>query len=1820
MDIKELCNELNDSLENLLKEESTYFKSKEEIINSILEEFHITDINEFIKTIDNKEHKEYFENFFDEFNVTIDSFLCLYEMVEKMISNSDSFASEILENVKNNGIDNFDDYIIYYVSEKLNIEKDLLNEKNLPIRDAFVEKKFDNVKEEFIHKLISKLDNKIIDELIDKSSGFLEELCSISENNDFFINDLTEDTIKKIISNKIRNFINLIPDNMLRELNEELVLELLKKANFMFLSKEKQVILTSRFSFKTIFLSTKNYPGNVSTLFSMYDEIDSESFDLIIENKYFSNINNNKFIMSNKEYIKRIIDSGYFIIVLYLNEDMLDDEIFNILKSKCSDFGNAFEDYFDTKNISNLLLFKSKKNLLKIANITYTNFEKFLKYVPEEYLKDAVLFCTLNGMKEPTDIKYQQYYKNDLESIKHALELGYNFSYRTNITTKEQAELFIKRGYGQALDKLLSQKIKVSYELYRAAIENGYKFNDQFNISTIFESENDFCNLLMYLIESNNQEFLLKYMSYHGTISYNNQLISYFTYICCYINIIHGDMDFIDYLEKNGLLDGVLDILIYKYHTTSLCINVGPSMDQNEYISFDEIIKKRNENYNSIFHYLEFCKKVPEFIIKKEDVDKYFDEKGPTKLYYSKIMFAQYQIFNKLFLSDDYYKQLYSDEPYILSFIDFRKGLNLNYDWHKIEENLVDFFDENGPKQSLFDFALFDPNLMIIYRNKYSLDEIYPSRPEIKQYYNFRCAHYNYDFSNINIDNINEYFDKEGATKKLYDTVLFNNNLFNSIFYNSDIYITRYSNNPEVLQYIKFRLSNSSIIYDFINNYEDLNKYFNASGPTTELFIYALYNDYWFKALTPYKDKFLEALKEKPELYTFANFKFDNPSIVFITSEELLKKYFDENGPTLEYYKYAFESNDIKYFKSVYNDRHILSIYKDNPSVLAYSKFLNIYGTIFCSFIKYNDIPKYFNENGYTNELVNYFNQNKEITKNILSNLAHNDLVLNNINKDFVDIFKEYIISTFLKDVESPYEKYEYLVNNLGPEFLFNLDNPKIKKLLDFDKEQLDKLFNLFDKQATEIPNERVYSSFVQSLLTFKFKKEKREIVDVFTNINAIIVNTTEEDLDNILNNNLDSYLNEWITSISECLELDDTGLIELKNAIKECKHLNEQPLRDICRKFLEKTQKEYYEENKDKVLIELNLPITYDKQDANTKLYNYFLQNVDYENFDLIRKQLKNSFDYENVSGYIEQISMDKSDFELVLNLSEEKFDLIISAIRNKTKPADSVKKEFSLFKRVISQYSKYIVSNDLVDKELINTLNVKKSVKIPLEKIDMISILNELDLDIFINTVGNNEKILSNLNKLFSKYYIGRLPSDMGKNIENKYSITLPGGINNIGLFITRYYQLLLRKQKNLKNANKDVDIENIMFTFMELVELISASNSETYELKRLIGTNEYLDFISNKGPNSGQGSRLQREEKMGLIVDYLYSVDSVTIPSGDIIVEAGDKKINFIVGNRTNPANICHGERTGACMRVGGVGEGLFLKCITDKNWFHIRIEDPDTHEYVSRVSGFRNGNTVYLNQLRNVPAGCKYTNSDLQKFISEYAKKLVEQTKDSEYPIENVFINTGYAMTGYASENGKTYHLGFDIQKEYNLDGLFDLQVRGTQDIWTDVKNNAVLLATTEEGALTESGYVPLKNGPEQTEIYPVTRDKIYGLEYVETEEPKYRFVEVSNEDLFEKINRVHCMKAKLLGSDYRFSINDVDELNEDNYIVDGYASADWYVYIDNNKVIHTDFISEIKKKDEIISYAQAKEAQAEMNYYKQMLERKYNLDVEVKYAV
>lgn len=1841
MDFEIFKDNIEQILTNLLSDENTFSKTTEEIMNLLFKELGIDDKDKFIQDNFNNTKKEIVEKYFEQVELYIKIYLTYNMVVDKIINDSSFFPATFYNKLENiNATEehyDLDNFIIFVVNDYLKLEnfKEVIDKLSYEISldSVYVDDKRCENEDLAIEKIVKGLSYDVINRLLNKNpeglNNLLFDLVRWCEYENI-IEELTEEELLEVSKKGVYSLIHFVPDSIVENLSIDDLEEFLHYKIVDNLSESKRKIISKKMTFKELIIASNKGSGDsLSKYYSAYDEIDKESFDYILEKKLFSGIYECEGILKNKEYIKKLIDNNCPYIILYLNEETLDDELFYYITNKIPDLGIiSFSSY------KNCTLFNSKKNTLKFANHMFGHFEEFLKCVKDEYLKEVVLFCTLNGMKEPSDEKYRKYYSKTLEDIKYAIDNGYKYSDRTSISTEEEVRIFAENNQPQAIDNIINvynDSADVSLDLYKFVLEKGYKFSARKPLAYTFHNNEKLQEILKYCLENNHQDFILQHMKQYGSQTSGDQFFSSFEYICRNLYSIKGDDSFIEFLTNNNMIDEILDILIFQCHKTSVCVKIESSVLSNSITQvdkiqedFSDIIKEKYENYKNIEKYIQYINKVKNIVINKDEINLYFSEEGPTKLFYSKIIFGDYNDLKNCMTDSDYFIKLYKNQPHIIQFVKFRLNNNINFEWFLFQEKyeISDYFDPKGPKKSLYDLALFNKNLFEIYK-KNNADEIYSSNPEIVQFIKFRQIHQYLDYSYINTNNIIEYFDSKGPTKKTFDIYLVSDR-FHEVFQKHDIYLERYNLNPEIMQYIKYRLSGkTNLDYYFIKENSDIGDYFDLFGPSKKLYEYSLYKDNWFKELCNNKDKYFSYFKDDKILLYFYQFRLDNPYLCFdiIKTIESIYEYFDEYGPKESYYKVAFESFDIKYFNSINNENNLYLKYKDNPAVLSYSKFMSIYGSIFRNIIKYEDIDKYFDESGYTDELVTFFENNKDKTKELLSSLVHNDLVLNNLNNDFVNIFKGYILSTFLNEVKNPNEMYEYLLDNLGAKILFNLENKNVKVLLKYEIQDLDILFALFDKDTEIIPNERVYSSFVQSLLTYKFKKENREIVDVFTNINSIITSMTLEEMENLLNNfenNKHTDLGNWIVRISDCLNLDEQNFQSLKDSIIECKKLNEQPLRNICRKYLEKTQKEYYETNKDSVLIELGLPVMYDKKDSYTKLYKNLLLNVDYQNFLLMRNQLKQYLDYYNLNGYIEQINLTKSDLDIILNLTEEEFDSIVFSIRNKTKPSDG--KKFKLFKNFITYYAKYLVDNNIVNEKELNGLDVKRTVQIPLEKIDMISIINELNFDIFINSVGKNEKIVNNLKKLLSKYYIGRLPSIIGKKMEMQYNINLPGGINNIGLFITKYYQLLLNEQKNLRKANKEVDLEDIMFTFMQIVNLISSTNSETYELKRLLGTEEYLDFISNRGPNSGQGSRIQREEKIGLIADYLYMIGSVTIPTGDIIVESNNKKINFIIGNRTNPANICHGERTGACMRIGGVGEGLFLKCITDKNWFHIRIEDPETHEYVSRVSCFRNGNTVYFNQLRNVPAGCKYTNSDLQEFIQEYAKMLIEQTKDSEYPIENVFINTGYAMENFKSKNGKVYHLGSDIQKEYNINDVLNLQLRGGINIWTDVRNNAVLLATTKEGEKTDNGYAPLKNGPENTEIYPATRDKIYGVEYIETDIPKHRFVTVDINSLYEKINRVHCMKKKLLGKDYRYEIDDVDKMDDEYYIVDGYASSDWYVYIDNSNNIHMDFISEIKNKDEIINYTQKEEAQKEMEYFKQILINKYSLDTEVKYAV
>ena len=917
-------------------------------------------------------------------------------------------------------------------------------------------------------------------------------------------------------------------------------------------------------------------------------------------------------------------------------------------------------------------------------------------------------------------------------------------------------------------------------------------------------------------------------------------------------------------------------------------------------------------------------------------------------------------------------------------------------------------------------------------------------------------------------------------------------------------------------------------------------------------------------------------------------------------------------------YKDKVNPKEKIYTNALFDERLFDLFYSENTNwnekwnvsenVKQYIIFSNKYGLIFKDVIRsIDDINEYFNSVGIiTSKLNSYLVNNELVATKIFSSLVHNDKVINNLDYDIVEVFKNYLINLFFCELpENEREsKFDYLVDKIGYNIIFSLDNSNIHKLLFINQTDLDKFFDLFTvNQFDVVPYNQLYHNVLLSMLKEKFRLRKENEINIFSNVNSIIVRITEEELIEYIekgkiSSEFGKRLDYYIKNIINVLNLDEKDSLLLYNSILECKKFNEDNLRKYCRKYLECIEKRFCEDNINSLISDISKEKYYDRDDSIKCLNKYYKNNLTYE---LLIK-------YNNDAKFIKGLELEDSDvLEFINSINDfNEFNIILECLNNGKDYSNDIRKKSKLLNRYITKLSGYIYDNYLYDDNILK--DAKRSIK--LESPNYVTILRELNVKNFFNEICSDEKIYNSLKKLFKSYNIGRLPKGMEDYFQHYLKITLPTSINNIGAFISRYCSLLEIKKRILETQGTKIEsIGDIHLFFTEVIKYISIVNSETVEVKRLFGTQDYTTFASNPEENSNGFSRKEREDVVVKLAKYLYLLDKVTIPSSDSLISIDGKHINFIVGNRSNSANICHGERTGACMRVGGVGEGLFLKCLTDKNWFHIRIENPITHKYVSRVSGFRNGNTVYLNQLRD-SCDSMYTNEDLQKYIEVFANNLVKETKNSEYPIENVFINTQYAMLNY---NGKRYTLGNDIIKGYDLDDVIEYRLYPFDGIWIDVKDSAYLLATTEEGKKSSKGYVELKNGIDKTEEYDCVRDKIYGLDKSIIE---CRYISTTINDLYEKFDRVNAMKELLY---YEDDFMDSDELKCET-IVDGFASSDWYVYIDDSHVIHSDYISMVFNDYEEYPYSNTAKAKEEMEYFANILKNKYNVVDTVKNVI
>lgn len=460
------------------------------------------------------------------------------------------------------------------------------------------------------------------------------------------------------------------------------------------------------------------------------------------------------------------------------------------------------------------------------------------------------------------------------------------------------------------------------------------------------------------------------------------------------------------------------------------------------------------------------------------------------------------------------------------------------------------------------------------------------------------------------------------------------------------------------------------------------------------------------------------------------------------------------------------------------------------------------------------------------------------------------------------------------------------------------------------------------------------------------------------------------------------------------------------------------------------------------------------------------------------------------------------------------------------------SIIEKILIFKRnpknnsLTNEEKKYIpIFTDILNKTLRTKVYVDYSedpeLKEELKETDMISVINvmkSINVDALKKNIFNDEELFNELITFLDKNRIIGW-SNRFITIAVLADIDISEGI--IAELINNYGYI-----KERIKAAADAEGKEPQYTVAKMLDEASIFDSYSFKYTLLFGRENFAYLKANPGTFSGSGTKEERINKALSYIPKMHERKTIPVPGIDKNYETEKgKRLNVVVGNTTDLINLTLGERTDACMRISGFAESLLEYTLMGKNGFNIVFTDPNTGEFVSRVSCFRNGNTIFMNQLRHSVLK-KYDDQDLIEVLTKVSEDLINLTKDGPMPINNIVIDSQYGME--ISRLSIT-NIGVDNIK------------KGLPSFHSDVGKYAIVLKTSDK----DNKLVPINLNP-NIPSYTPTRAKI---RYHYEESPRV----VAHYKVLDAILNHHSM-------------DEIDiVINED--IVACISGEDWYVSID-----------------------------------------------------
>lgn len=351
-------------------------------------------------------------------------------------------------------------------------------------------------------------------------------------------------------------------------------------------------------------------------------------------------------------------------------------------------------------------------------------------------------------------------------------------------------------------------------------------------------------------------------------------------------------------------------------------------------------------------------------------------------------------------------------------------------------------------------------------------------------------------------------------------------------------------------------------------------------------------------------------------------------------------------------------------------------------------------------------------------------------------------------------------------------------------------------------------------------------------------------------------------------------------------------------------------------------------------------------------------------------------------------------------------------------------------------------------------------------------------------------------------------------------------------------------------------NLDCDKVSEMVGHLDKLMKIAKNFKFDLRKI--KDLWLVYMMNQYATSSDLAIIGEEIVSKLIKDVGFTSEKVE----DIIriakelvcnmVERSKSTVPYVSGKYLNycyslydsqdNSILTSGIDTDACFRVDGVDNDFFHYCVLDKNGFVIKITD-ELGNFVARASGFRNGNCVFINQLRTIydQSGNDYLNdydNESNEIIDTFKKAcrdIVETSlnnSDEEKKIEYVFVTKSYCLEkcqGNVSDE-VTNAIGTEPEESESED--WENFVNNTNNL---EMNSIYGTLGTDYGQYSLLCVTAIKH-PEEIKVEDIKRGDVPAV--YERNRSKITAVKNCDEEVIKKLNKIKAIVCYFEGRDYQ----------------------------------------------------------------------------------